>query len=90
MGSVKAGYICKMCGEDTFDVEVREKVDSEDIVNYVHHVGRKCGEHHAKNHPFCLAENVDLKLPISANGIGKIGRQLTPEEMADLKKNNKL
>lgn len=82
---MKAGYICQACKADRFDVEVRERAPGEGLENYVYHVGRMCGDHHHSHYP-CRTDKLDIKLPMTGNGIGVEGPPLTPEEIADLKK----
>lgn len=81
---LKAGYICQKCGMDVFDVLIRERKPNEHIQNYVHHTGRICGENHAIRSPMCRAVALDIKLPISSNGIGFDGNNLNQREIADL------
>ena len=81
---VVAGYICRKCGLDVSDVQVRDRASGEEVVNYVHHVGRICGENHSIRSPMCHATAFDLKLPMSDRGVGFPGRQLTDEEGEDL------
>lgn len=81
---MKAGYICRLCGKEFNCVAVRERATDEGIENYVYYVGRLCGEHHRKVSHNCMADKLDLKLPITANGIGFPGRKLTTDEIAKL------
>lgn len=81
---LKAGYICHKCGLDVTDVQVREREETEDIENYVHHIARMCGENHKIQSPYCHAIQFDLKIPMTDKGIGFAGRQLTDEEMKEV------
>jgi hypothetical protein len=83
---VTAGYICNRCGLNCHDVQVRDRAAGEDVVNYVHHVGRICGENHRIRSPLCAADKLDLKVPISDKGIGLPGRELTEEEHEGLRR----
>lgn len=83
MTTVKAGYICQTCKLDRW-FQVRERAPEEGIENYVYHVGRMAGEDHAKNNVGCPTQHLDIKLPISANGIGMAGPELTEEEKKEL------
>lgn len=84
MSTVKAGYICRCCGRDCL-IDVRERAPEEGIENYVYHVSRMAGEDHSRECPRCSAHEVDIKLPISSNGIGYVGETLTPEELREFK-----
>lgn len=84
MTTVKAGYICKVCNVKTTDVEMREREKSEDIEHYAKAVARCCGFDHGMRSPFCKAQTVDLMVPISQNGIGFSGPELTEEQKADM------
>lgn len=86
---MKAGYVCKVCGADASDVEVRERAGGEDIVNYVHCVASKCGEHHAFFNPGCWASALDIKVPVTQNGIGVEGPPLTKESIAAMNREAK-
>lgn len=80
MGQViKAGYICRGCGVDRA-IEVRERAATEGIENYVYHLARMAGEDHDRTSPECREGKVDLKLPVTASGIGFAGAELTEEE----------
>lgn len=84
METIKAGYICRVCGIDTTDVDVRQRCDGEGIENYTYHVNRICGSDHALRSPLCRTKALDLKLPVTQNGIGVAGPQLTAEDRADI------
>jgi hypothetical protein len=81
----KAGYTCHACGLDTLDVEVRQRREHEDIIAYVDYVMRRCGFHHRQHAAKCTTDKLDLKLPISAEGIGIDGAELTPQEQEELR-----
>jgi hypothetical protein len=83
---LKAGYICKRCGLDVFDVDVRDRVENEGVQNYVHHIGRVCGENHSIRSPLCPTQTLDLKLPITKKGIGFDGPPLTDEDHLDIQR----
>lgn len=84
--SLKAGYICQLCGADRIDVPVRERAADEGIENYLYHVGRMASEHHRATSPACPTDKLDIKLPMTGNGIGVAGDPLTPEEMEQVRK----
>lgn len=79
-----AGYVCRHCGLDVADVKVRPRADDEDVINYMHHVLGICGANHTIRSPYCRTHALDLKLPMSDNGIGRPGRPLTDEEAKEL------
>lgn len=83
--TLKAGYVCKLCKLDTFDVEVRERRTHEDVTSYAEYVMRRCAFHHRQNAPKCIPRTLDLKLPVSGNGIGFAGPDLTPEATAQMR-----
>lgn len=82
---LKAGYICNKCGMDVMDVDVRERVENEDVRNYVHHVGNTCGRDHGIRSPLCCAQVLDIKVPMTQNGIGFTGPELTEQDQEDIK-----
>jgi hypothetical protein len=82
--TMTAGYICRKCYLNT-TIEVRERAPEEGIENYMYHVGRMCGEDHGRRRPHCRAEALDLKLPITKNGVGYAGEPLSEEEKRDLR-----
>lgn len=77
--TVQAGYICRACGADRM-IDVRERAAEEGVENFLYHVARMAGEDHGRVSPGCRSELVDLKLPMSSNGIGYAGDPLTDEE----------
>jgi len=81
---MKAGYICQTCKVDTTDVEVREREKSEHIEHYVKAVVRICDFDHGMRSPMCRAKTVDVKVPMTQNGIGFDGPELTDEDRADM------
>jgi hypothetical protein len=82
---LKAKYSCDKCGIKDVVVEVRERYQTEDVVNYVHHVGNKCGLDHGIRSPLCNPQTLTgVYVPMSQNGIGFSGSELTPEQIAQL------
>ena len=79
-----AGYKCNRCKLERF-IQVRQRVETEDVVNYAHHVARICGEQHRLLSPVCCARQFDIKLPTTENGIGVPGRALTDEEIRGIR-----
>ncbi len=79
--TVKGGYRCTLCGADRL-IDVRERAKDEGIENFVYHVRRMSGDDHRRVSPHCRATELDIKLPMSSNGIGYAGDPLTSEELA--------
>ena len=82
---LKAGYRCNLCGLEHF-IQVRERAQGEEITNYVHHVANMAGEDHNLFAVLCASRHLDVMVPMSSNGIGFAGEELTKEEIADLTK----
>jgi hypothetical protein len=77
---IKAGFQCQKCKLKVMDVEVRERRLLEDIVNYVHYIGRMCGQRHSIMSPVCSKRELDIYIPMSKNGIGIDGPELDEED----------
>ncbi len=83
MITLQGGYTCRLCGRDRV-IEIRERAADEDIETFLDHVVRMCGEDHRRFAPSCRADRVDVKIPVSSNGIGFAGEPLTEEERKKL------
>lgn len=86
---MKAGYVCDECGVKTTDVEMRPRYEGEDIIHYTHATMRVVSFDHSMRSPLCKAKTVGLLIPITQNGIGVEGPQLTEEQKADIDRRTK-
>lgn len=83
MTTVKAGYSCQTCKTEEF-IQVRKREKSESIEHYMKAVVRCSAFDHGMRSPFCKAKTIDVKLPITKNGIGFDGPELDDDDKADL------
>lgn len=68
---IECRFTCRRCAADKEPFLVRYRRTNEDIVEWVEGaVGPAMGAAHAKRSPLCMAQHVDLMLPIDEAGGG--------------------
>lgn len=86
MADIKVGYQCQKCGFKNMEVVVRERHQNEDIKHFMDFAIIACAQNHRLLSPYCSAREFDLMIPITQNGFGFIGEELTEEDKASLRK----
>lgn len=81
---MKAFYKCHLCEIENVFVEVRERYPNEDIKAYVEYIASVCGEEHGRRTPWCPKRHLDIALPMTQNGIGFAGPELTEQDKKEL------
>lgn len=77
-------FHCQALSPGNVYVEVRERRVDESVCDYLNEVARVCGLNHRRVSPDCLSIKLNIGLPMSQNGIGFPGPELTEQDKKEL------
>lgn len=71
--TITVQYDCKGCRTKDRGVSVRERLPSEDLMDWLTTVQRELGVDHMKISPWCSSRLCDIKIPIAAGENVRVG-----------------
>ena len=75
MQTIKVKFTCGKCGIKDKEVEMEERREDEDVIQFVERVGRILSTAHNVMSPFCrITELTEIKIPVSKNEDLPLGR----------------